>query len=166
MSDKFIDIDVKLLVLRYGRDKVLAALARLVEQTPAEIEHQLQTLERRPAIGRKNKPSLSLTEVAESECASRAEIFGVVRTLAIAFDSRSFLPNLRDVHRFLDRIGAPNPKLKSRDAAGPVVIRALSKLPADQLANLASTHVSSGESDYALLSRAIMGGPNNERERK
>ena len=35
MKDELLDIDVRVLVLRYGREKVLAALSRLVEQTPA-----------------------------------------------------------------------------------------------------------------------------------
>jgi len=43
MKEELLDIDVRLLVLRYGRQNVLNALSRLVEQTRAELEMLLQT---------------------------------------------------------------------------------------------------------------------------
>jgi hypothetical protein len=163
MKDELLDIDVRLLVLRYGREKVLAALSRLVEQTPAELERHLQILGRKMTATRRKAPRAPLVEVASSECRDRTEIMEPLRALAAAFENRSFLPNLRDVRRFLDRAGAPSKKLKSRAVAGPVVIRVLSKLPTNELTNLASRDASGGESDYALLSRAIMGGASNDR---
>jgi hypothetical protein len=163
MKDQLLDIDVQLLVLRHGRQQVLAALARLVEQTPDQLEQQLQAMGQKPAASRRKAPKPSLVEVATSECINRAEIVEPLRALAVAFENRSFLPNLRDVQRFLDRTGASPRKLKSRAVAGPVVIRALSKLPKDELTNLASRDASSGESDFALLSRAIMGGSSDDR---
>jgi len=162
MKEELLDIDVRLLVLRYGRQKVLTALSRLVEQTPAELEKLLQTSGHKTAVGRKKAPSQSLIEVAAWECRQRAEITETLRALAVAFENRSFLPNLRDAQRFLDRIGASSQKLRSRAVAGPIVIRALSKLPNDELASIAARDASV-ESDYALLSRAIMGGPSDNK---
>lgn len=163
MKDELLDIDVRLLVLRYGRQKVLAALSRLVEQTPAELEEQLRTLGHKTSAGRKKAPNPSLVEVAASECPDHPEVLEPLRVLALAFENRSFLPNLRDVQRFLDRAGASPQKFKSRAIAGPVVIRALSKLPKDELTSLASRNASGGESDYSLLSRAIMGGASDDK---
>jgi hypothetical protein len=158
MKDQLLDIDVRLLVLRHGRQKVLAALAQLVEQTPEQLELQLQSLEQMPATPRRKVPKTSLVEVAASECREREEIEEPLRSLALAFENRSFLPNLRDVHRFLDRTDGTSRKFKSRTLAGPVLIRALSRLPTEDLRSLAARDATAGESDYALLSRAIMGG--------
>jgi hypothetical protein len=166
MKEELLDIDVRLLVLRYGRQKVLAALSRLVEQTPTELEQQLQTLGYKTSADRKKAPNPSLVEVAASECREDSEIMEPLRILALAFENRSFLPNLRDVQRFLDRAGASPKKFKSRAIAGPVVIRALSKLPKDELTGLASRDASGGESDYSLLSRAIMGGASDDRSNR
>jgi hypothetical protein len=162
MTDELLDIDVRLLVLRYGREKVLVALSRLVEQTPVELEQHLQTLGNKVSAGRKKAPNPSLVEVAASECRDHTEILEPLRVLAVAFENQSFLPNLRDVQRFLDRVGALPQKFNSRAIAGPAVIRALSKLRKDELTSLASRDASGGESDYALLSRAIMGGASND----
>jgi hypothetical protein len=49
LKKSLIDIDMRLLVLRHGRQQVLAALARLVEQTPEELERYPQELSRKPA---------------------------------------------------------------------------------------------------------------------
>jgi hypothetical protein len=164
--DQLLDIDVRLLVLRYGRQRVLAALARLVEQTPEQLEQELQALDREPAGGRRKQPKPSLIEIAASECRDRADILEPIKSLAIAFENRSFLPNLRDAQRFLDRAGSAPPKLKSRAAAGPLVIHVLSTLPKDELNSLAERNVPGGESDYALLARAIMGArPGQEEDR-
>ena len=162
MKDELLDIDVRLLVLRHGRQNVLAALSRLVEQTPAELEQQLQTLGHKATTSRKKAPNPSLVEVATLECRDHPEILEPLRVLALAFENRSFLPNLRDVQRFLGRTGASPPKFKSRAIAGPIVVRALSKLPRDELTSLAARDASGGESDYSLLSRAIMGGASDD----
>jgi len=107
MTADLIDIELQLLVLRYGREKVLAALSRLVEQTPRELEQAIQTLGRRAPTNRRSGPKPSLTEDAASQCRDRPEIAEPLRALAIAFENRTFLPNLRDVQRFLDRSGVP-----------------------------------------------------------
>ncbi len=157
MKDELLEIDVRLLVLRYGRQKVLGALSRLIEQTPAELDQQLRALGLKKPADRKKAPNPPLVDVAASECRDHPEILEPLRALAVAFENRSFLPNLRNVQRFLDRSGAPPRKFKSRAIAGPVVIRALSKLPKDELTSLASRDATGGESEYSLLSRAIMG---------
>lgn len=166
MKDELLDIDVRVLVLRYGREKVLAALSRLVEQTPAQLEEQLNALGHKKSVGRRKAPNPSLVEVATSECRGDSEILEPLRALAVAFENRSFLPNLRDVQRFLDRAGASPQKFKSRAIAGPAVIRALSKRPKDELTSLASRDASGSESDYSLLSRAIMGGASDDKSNR
>ncbi|HXB67313.1 MAG TPA: hypothetical protein VNY05_03675 [Candidatus Acidoferrales bacterium] len=79
-----------------------------------------------------------------------------MRALAVGYENRTFLPQLRDVQRFLDRTGVPHGKLKSRAAATPIVIRTLANLPPDNLTELLLDKTST-DSDYALLARAIMG---------
>lgn len=157
MKDQLLEIEVRLLVLRYGRRRVINVLARLGEQTLEQLEQQLRAIEQEPKTGHANLPARSLIEVAESECRARPDILEPLRTLALNFENRVFLTNLRDVKRYLDQIGVPHKSLKSRKTAGPVLIRALSKMPRDELLKLLTTDESSRDSDFALLSRAIMG---------
>jgi hypothetical protein len=156
VSHDLLDIDVRLLVLRYGRNKVLQVLARLGEQTVEELERQMQT------IGEKTKPKRAqpvLMDLVAAQADQHPEIAGPLRSLAVGFENRTFLPQLRDVQRFLDRIGAPHGKLKSRTAAAPAVIRALASLKPEEIERLTADNKSGENSEYSLLAHAIMGTP-------
>ena len=118
MNDKFLEFELRLLTLRYGRHELLHALARLGEQTPEELEQQIRRAEER----RKAKPPRpAIMDLVAGECRERPEITELLRALAIKFENRVFLPNLRDVQRFLDRNDAVQGKLKSRNASAPVL---------------------------------------------
>ena len=152
MSD-LLEIDVRLLLVRYGRTKVLHALARLGEQTIDEVERQLQAIQAAP---RPKQALPSITELVAAAAQERREIAEPLRALAVAFENRTFLPQLRDVQRFLQRSGVSHGKLKSRAAAASVVVRTLANLAPEVLEQLL-TDRSSADSGYALLARAIMG---------
>jgi len=159
VSDKLLEIEVRLLVLRHGRPKVLQALARLSEQTIEDLENQLRAAEQK-SKAKRSKPSI--TDFLASECQEHPEIAESLRALAVGFENRTFLPQLRDVQRFLDRIGVSSGKLKSRASAAPLLIRLLAKLPPEDLARMVASDRSVSESDYSLLARAIMKSPATE----
>jgi phosphoglycolate phosphatase-like HAD superfamily hydrolase len=154
VTQDLLDLDVRLLILRHGRAKVLQALAVLGEQTVEELERQMQALGQRTKPKKRAQPELM--DLVAEQAGLRPEIGAPLRALAVAFENRTFLPQLRDVQRFLDRIGAPHGKLKSRTAAAPALIRALARLGAEELARLTDDKPGS-DSEYSLLARAIMG---------
>jgi hypothetical protein len=156
VTKDLIDLDVRLLILRHGKAKVLEALAALGEQTVEEIDRQMQALGQKTKTKKRAQPELM--DLVAEQAGLHPEISEPLRALAVAFENRSFLPQLRDVQRFLDRIGAPHGKLKSRTAATATVIRALAKLGPEELARL-SADKSGSDSEYSLLARAIMGTP-------
>ncbi len=153
MSDQLMQLEVRLLLLKHGRQKVLRALGQLSDQSPDQIEQQIQAMEEKRR-SRRTKPTVA--EMAAKEAKGREEIEEPLRTLAVAFENKTFMPQLRDIQRFLDQV-APTVKLRSRKAAAPALFRALAKLPKEELDRLAAADDAPGESDYALLARAIMG---------
>lgn len=167
MTNDLLDIDARLLILRYGRTKVLQALARIGDQTIDELEQQMQVIARKPRPPRA-KPSV--VDLFAAHAKEHPAIADPLRTLAVGFENRTFLPHLRDVQRFLDRTGVAHGKLKSRAAAAPAVVRALAKLAPDNIARLAATDQGGNDSDYSLLAHAIMGtsapSPPDESEKK
>jgi hypothetical protein len=154
VSDQFLELEIRLLILRYGRQKVLHALAQLGEQTLEELERQL---ERTKVKQRAKKPKPSIIDIVAAECREHPELAEPLRNLALGFQNRTFLPHLREVHRFLDRIGSTQSKVRSREAAAPILFRLLAKLTREDLLRLVADINSPGASDYALLARAIMG---------
>ena len=153
MSEQFLELELRLLILRHGRRRVLEALAQLSEQSPVEMEEQLRAAEARP---KKKRAKPSVIDLADAQCRDNPDIAEPLRSLAVRFQNRTFLPRLRDVQRFLDRVAPIQRKLKSRETAAPLLMGTLASLTREDLIRLASENSTPSESDYSLLARAIM----------
>jgi len=164
VSDLLLELQLRILVYQHGHGNVLAALERIPKrETVEDLYHDIGTLPRAPRKRSNRSQVESAVDVAGALARGRPEVDEPLHRLAVEFENGTFLPNLRDVRRFLDRIGAPaGMALKSRRAAGPLLIRTLASLPPPELMSVVTSRASSSESDYSLLSRAIMGGPTAE----
>jgi hypothetical protein len=158
MTEQILALELRLLILRYSRRRIIDAFAALGDQTPEEVERELAAvLERKARRNTKPKERIASDLIADA-CRDRPEIVELVSTLVSRFENRTFLPELRDVVRFLDRAGVSHGKLKSRRLSTPVIVVALARLNADELHRLAAPPATEGDSDLALLAREIMGG--------
>jgi hypothetical protein len=158
MNEQILALELRLLILRYSRRRIIDALAKLGDRTPEEIERELNAaLENKTRRNAKPKERPT-SELIAGVCQDRPELMELVTTLVNRFENRTFLPQLRDVVRFLDRAGVSHGKLKSRRVSTPKIIGALAKLSADELRQLAAPPPAGGDSDFALLAREIMAG--------
>ena len=160
--DDLLNIELRLLLLRHGRRNVLRALATITSQTPEEIEAELTLAEKRRASGKRK--TVSAVELVDQLRHEKPETVDMLQTLATRFENRTFLPQLRDVQRFLDRAGYPHGRLRSRREAARQVLGMLSRLGVDELKRLVASPEAQGDSDYALLARQIMGPRTKERD--
>lgn len=156
MSDQLLQLEVRLLVLRYGRRAVLGALAQLGNQSLEEVESELSALEARKIV-RKPRAAVTTESVISTTFADRPADIPMVEALVRRYENKTFLPQLRDVQRFIDRAGGPRGRLKSRLTALHQFIKSLSKMSSADIELLASDSDRSGKSDYELLAREIMG---------
>ena len=159
MNDHFLELELRLLIVRYNRKRVLHALARLGDQTPEQLEELLRAAEEKRKAKR---PEPSVMDIVASESRVHPEIAEPLRLLGLAFQNRTFLPQLRDVRRFLDRTSSTHGKLRSREAAAASVFCALGKLTRDELLRLTAHNDASGESEFSMLAREIMRTPPKE----
>ncbi len=153
MIDRAPELEIRLLVLRYGRRKVLETLAELGDQCIEELERELSAAERKP---KRKRIEHSSSDIVAVESQKRPEISEQLQRLAAMFDARTFLPQLRDAQRFLDRIGIAVRNPKSRAAIMPALFRALAKMDPDELKKLVAGVTTEGDSDFSLLARTIM----------
>ena len=153
--DDLLKVELRLLQLRYGRRRILEAFGTLIEQTPAQVEAEIAALEARKK--KRVRKVRSVDDVLAEVVVARPEAGQILRTLATRYENRSFLPQLKDVQRFLDRSGIAHKSLKSRRDALKHVLNALSRLPKDELDRLARLSTDEANSDYANLAREIMG---------
>jgi hypothetical protein len=154
MND-LVRLKLRLLLLQHGRREVLQALAALGEQTVEDVEAEINKLEQRKTS--RTRRVISAVDALASASSGIPETQELLRGLAIRFDNRSFLPQLRDVQLFLERSNSSKGKVKSRRDAAQQVVSVLSKLTADELSKLLRLPEGNKNSDYADLARQIMG---------
>ena len=155
MSDVVLELELRLLILRHGRQQVTDALATLGDATVEQVKEAITSAERQRVGRKRGRPT---SEIVTKVFQDRPEIIPVVQGIARAYESKTFLPHLRDVQRFLDRVAGMKGRLKSRQLALRRVIEALRRMDDSELLQLADNAGSGEESDYALLAREIMGG--------
>lgn len=153
MND-LVRIKLRLLLLQHGRREVVQALAALGEQTVEDVEAELRKLEQKKAS--RTRRVVSAVDALGDVHRDIPETDEPLRRLAIRFDNRSFLPQLRDVQLFLERFNSAKRKVKSRRDAAQQVVSALSRLTADELSQLLRLPEGEKDSDYADLARQIM----------
>lgn len=156
MSDELLDMDLRLLLLRYGRERVLRGLTRLSDQNIEQVKQQLNAIVQKKSKPKNKKAPPTIFDLVTTAADERPDILEPLRTLAIQFENRNFLPQLRDVERFLDRMGEQHGKLKSRNAAASAVVRVLARLGREELFKLSAHEKGQGDSDFSLLANAIM----------
>ncbi len=152
---KFLDYEVALLLAKHGERALLGALAKQLKLTPEQLEAFLQSpLARKSGTRSTRRPFLSdlVTQLAQ-EHPNKAE---ALRTLYSRLENRSFLPELRDVRRFLDRHRGSPGNTKSRSASLPRVLKLLAELDVTELEGLCQAQPETSHSSLELISDQIL----------
>lgn len=155
MTSPYLRLELRFLVAKYGRAAVVSALAQAGDVSTEALERELGEIERKsrntPASHRKGSV-VSRRANADRMVAERHDL----RRLASLYQSKMFLPSLRDVKGFLKAHGVSS-SVKSRDAAYAQVVEVLSNLPQDQLPRLEQGHSSSRDPGaFSLLAGELM----------
>jgi hypothetical protein len=151
MSAKIIDLEIRLLLLKHGRDAVLRALARAGDISLEVLVQQLDAFESRragPIRPKSQRPRSASVEAVLSDNPHLKEIVELFR-------SKRFLPNTRDVVQFLRGHGRPG-SVSKRAAALPKVIDVLSELPPATIDRFVAEAATSHSQGYAALADEIM----------
>jgi hypothetical protein len=157
-AQDFLDLEISLILLKYGRRAALQAIARKSQVPEAALLREFDDLlsaqkNARPKKRRGVKPFILDSVLAGNETKA---IY--LRALHSRFENRTFLPELKDVKRFFERYGRPVQAWKSRMLAEGSVFRLLASLDIYDLKKLvAETPVHKGVSSLGLISDEILG---------
>jgi len=154
MLGEFLDLEIRLLVLKYGRPSVLQSLARLENTSFEELERRLDEISKKPARKRKEPPSPE--EAVDQLKISNPVLKTRLLTFAREFERKRFLPDMRDAVRFGQQQGIQI-RVKSRREAFPKVAAILAKFPVSKLDDLLE-HVGEEQGSFARLADAIIRG--------
>lgn len=156
MKSKLVQIEVELLLLKYGENAVIRALALasgLNEEKLQEKIFSLQELKTKPARTQKEKKQL--VDIA-NEVLKGAAHEEELRKLAALYQNKRFLPQLKDVKRFLGKFSIGK-YAKSRNEATKMVFESLKKCSLDELTAFISEVDNGEQSSFATLADHIMG---------
>lgn len=136
-SNRLIEYDVVLLLLRHGQSTVLKQLAHLMSESEEQLEQRLSGIrlaERKPKSAKSSGKTVSFS--VERLANTHPMIADRLLELEAKYENRTFLIELRDVKRFLERNGNPVPKLKSRKEGKKKVFETLASLTRPDLDRL------------------------------
>lgn len=158
MKDELLKLDMELLLLRYGRQRVLSALADLEDWSVQSLEVKLASLRTKKLTRQVSKAGKSLVEILQDKVADDPSRLASLRPIVIGYENGTLLPSLKAVQRFFESRGETPPKAKSRKLAGQAFLNLILDMDAADLDDLRRKNVDDGQSDFSLLSKAILGG--------
>jgi len=159
MKKELLEIEVRLLIHKYGYTSVLGTLASIKESTIEEIESLLAAIEQR-GNRPKTKKQKSNLDIAE-EIIKDSEHYEALKKLALDYHNKRFLPQLKDVKRLLERSGIDAGTIKSRVLATKKVFELIRGFDLRELEEMVPSHEGNEESAFSALAREIIGGPVN-----
>ncbi len=151
MSVDFLPLELRLIVAKYGYSAVAEALAALGEKPKLSAEEEIRELEA-SLKSPKRKPERPVSETIEAYTDGNPEVRARLEQLAKLYEEKAFLPELRDVNRFLEREGRRHSRGPRRVAIHEVM-RVLSNKSVEDL-DLKIEHVEIG--DLGIIAKAIM----------
>lgn len=132
-----LELELRLLIARYGRAKVVTVLSRIgktdLKEVGAAVQDYEESVSRRQS---RRKYAQATTEFLQSCENATPEARRLLEILSRAYEDREFLPELRDARDFLRRHGIPATRFRSRQAAFPAILRTLSERTEAELASI------------------------------
>lgn len=184
-NETLLDLELRLLVARHGKDRVVKTLSEiesidhgatevrrykkkgnewlLVGYESADrvtIENGVSAYEdgvKRNRAKRQSKESVE--ELVREISPSNPAVTPLLQKLARAYENKEFLPDLREVRRFLASRGKPT-GIQSRRTALPTVLRVLAHCTVDELQAFDAEKRGS-RSDLGIITDQILGHRDN-----
>lgn len=161
-ANALLDLELRVLVARHGHKRVSDTLSRIGEVDPsalASVAAALDATENKELARRKSpRAAKSVDELICDLDPLAPAVRELLGKLGHAYDARTFLPALRQVRSFLESMGASGLRLRSRRDALPAVLRALSRLPVEELRLIDMERLDT-RSDLGIIADQILGSP-------
>lgn len=158
-----LDLELRLLVARYGKLRVSKALEAIEEDVDLTLlDTEIRTYKGK-ARRSKTKPRSRKTieEMVQNSSPKSLNAELLIKKLAHAYENKEFLPKLREVKLLLQSRGVPVVKIRSRAAALPIVIRALAQYDLNELKAFDKKRKPVHVSDLGMIADQILGQGND-----
>jgi hypothetical protein len=155
ISAKIIDMELSLLLVKYGEEKVIRSLSALLALDIAELESKLQ--DNYQIIKTKICPkTLNKSNKIERIIDKYPQKKDLMKILYARFQERTFLPHLRDIKDLFNRYNVDSKNLKSRKTATLHVLNFLANLDVKDLEELTQLRDRNNYSSLGIISDEIL----------
>ena len=165
MKKDILQIEVDLLLLKYGEPAVIKAISSSINKSVDEIYEKIRILKEQKTNAektpRQKKQPIDIAKEVIVGSTNENELF----KLAILYQNKQFLPQLKDVRRFLGRFNIDK-DIRSRNDATRIVFESLLQCSPGELVNLARDSNTNGQSSFDTLAEHIMGVSGNKSSNK
>lgn len=160
MKKDLLNIEIRLLIQKYGYQAIMQSLADIKETSIEEITDLVIALENSKKQANnpkkaKNDIDLILKQVANHDNSE------LLIELLNRFQNKTFLPQLKDVKRFLERLGMNVGNINLRASSAKKLFGKLQSLRKEELESILEEVPINGESAFSALANEIIGGPRN-----
>ncbi len=158
LDKTLLDLSLRLLIVQHGKARVSEALSAIEDADLSGIHGEIESCGNKATRTKaQRRPGKSIEETIRDAGPASPEAEGVIKKLARAYQSREFLPELRDVKRFLEsRSTLPAARLRSRADAFPMVVRVLARCELDELYSLDRRRENRG-GDLGVITDHLLG---------
>lgn len=165
MKADLLKLEVELLLLKYGESSVVREVALSLNSSEEDILKKIEALRaKKDKSPKAARPKKSPLDVAK-EVVAGAENEDLLTDLAILYQNKQFLSELKDVKRFFGRFNISK-EVKSRNEGTRLVFEALYKTTREELSDFILDSNSGGQSSFSKLADHIIGGNSKESSNK
>jgi hypothetical protein len=154
-ASDFLRYEASLLLVKYGREAVLKAIAGKLNCSETELETLLAQIEKQKPVTRRSRPVPAPDQI-EAIVRQHPDKASQLRSLYGRFQNRTFLPELRDVRRLFQQHSENPGHTKSRAASFAKVFNLLAHLDASELDVLCRVSESGEPSSLGIISDEIL----------
>ena len=159
-DETLLDLELRLLIARHGRTRVSEALSAIGDVDVAGINTGIKAYEHKAERNRaQRRPRKTMAEMVRDAHPKSFEARSLLEELGRAYEGKEFLPELREVRRFLESRGSSATTFRSRADALPTVLRVLALCALDELQALHNKRRDRG-SDLGIITAQILGPAN------
>ncbi len=154
-NQEILEIEVSLLFIKYGYNKIVEAISKIKNEPINEVELKLNSIKKITIDNKISKENyVDAVSTVTKLISPNSDIAPKLIELAKKWDNKLFLPQMNDVRKFMERNGAEKYDKKSRKLSVKDVFVLLSKMDKKSLDELLN-ETSVISNDLSIISNQI-----------
>jgi len=135
LPDEILSIEISLLLIKYGEKRVLKSLSKVLGIDIKDLNSKLQCIteiKKKDKVVNSQKTSRGVNDIIKQN-PQKADLLNI---LYDRYLNKTFLPELRDIKRLLNRHSIDTKAVKQRNSAASKVFKLLASLEEKELQDL------------------------------